>query len=108
MNNFLLFSTMYVVHMYFIHMKSKCPKHNKNSTDSCFFVVFGQYVLKISAILHKYPTLRENKCKIKFYVHCRVPSKNFNDIKVGKLSIFALKCTLWEQNRLTRVDSQCL
>ena len=55
--------------------------------------------------------LRGNNYKIILILYIaasRVPTKKLIDIKVRKLSIFALKCNLRGQNRLNRVDSQCL
>ena len=61
-------------------------------------------VLKISAILLKYPTRvifsGQNKYRIRVSVHSSVCSKKLVDIKVRKLSILAAKCTFWGQKSL--------
>ena len=73
-------------------------------------------LLKNSAILIKCPTFAgvfsSFKGKAKVSVHCSVCTKKLINIKVGKMYIFALKCTFWRQNKLwisacARADLSC-
>ena len=62
----------------------------------------------LSRLLLKYPHFDcflyfhgENKYKIRISAHCSINTKKLINTKVGKGSIFALKCTFLGQNRLS-------